>query len=559
MNEAVITRVLRELDGLGVREFCVAAGARNAPLISALLASTGVTVRHFFEERSAAFFALGRIMADRAPVAVVTTSGTAAGELLPAVMEAHYQGLPLVLVTADRPAHYRGSGAPQAVEQCGIFGGYAEPTLDVSDGNHAEVMWPQTCAGRPLHINICLDEPLDSISAGHAFGVEGIDRETNFSNTDLTEHIEEGTLILAAGLHPADAKALVPLLRDLSLPILAEATSNLLDQGALQHLLVRGGEQALRALDPRSVIRLGAVPSWRWWRDLEKRPDVRVINVTRSAFPGLARKENVVTLPWPPRFSPDADHTARSDHTAAAIANLEPIVNKLHAAIENHPLSEMAWMRWLDTHLPAASRVMLGNSLAIREFNLTAWYVEQQVEFFANRGANGIDGIVSTYLGLSVTSDGSWLIIGDLSALYDLAAPWILPQLPPARRRIVVINNGGGKIFSRVDSLRSLPAETRTVIENSHTLDFQPWAKMWGMDYRLWTQPDESQFNDLPDRATLIEIRPAAAESEAFWTEWHGGWASGPSAAGGLPSPPSSENAARRVVAGGIDPGSGVL
>jgi 2-succinyl-5-enolpyruvyl-6-hydroxy-3-cyclohexene-1-carboxylate synthase len=520
MNEAVIARVLRELDRLGVREFCVAAGARNAPLISALLASTGITVRHFFEERGAAFFALGRIIADRAPVAVVTTSGTAVGELLPAVMEAHYQGLPLVLVTADRPAHYRGSGAPQAVEQPGIFGGYALPTLDMSDENQAKVIWPQQCANRPLHINVCLDEPLDSICEGHAFGVAVSDRDQDFSESDLTTHIETDTVILASGLHPADAKAITPLLRDLAFPILAEATSNLLDQATLHPLLVRGGEQAIRHLDPRSVIRLGAVPSWRWWRDLEKRPDVRVINITRAAFPGLARKENVINLPWPPRFTADADQTARASRTSAALARLEPVVNKLHIAIGNHPLSEMAWMSWLDTHLPAASRVMLGNSLAIREFNLAANPADKGVGFFANRGANGIDGIVSTCLGLSATSDESWLIIGDLSALYDLAAPWILPQLPKAKRRIVVINNGGGKIFSRVDSLRALPAGTRTVIENNHSLDFQPWAAMWGLDYRVWTRPDDRQFSDLPDTTVLIEILPDAGQSEAFWSEW---------------------------------------
>jgi 2-succinyl-5-enolpyruvyl-6-hydroxy-3-cyclohexene-1-carboxylate synthase len=113
----LLQQTLQTLADLGVREVCVAAGARNAPLVAALLNSRGVKIWNFFEERSAAFFALGRIMADRQPVAVVTTSGTAAAELLPATIEAHYQGLPLVLVTADRPKSYRGSGAPQAIEQ----------------------------------------------------------------------------------------------------------------------------------------------------------------------------------------------------------------------------------------------------------------------------------------------------------------------------------------------------------------------------------------------------------------------------------------------------------
>ena len=122
MNTRIIRSTLTALARMGVAEVCVAAGARNAPLITALMESEGVKVWSFFEERCAAFFALGRIQVDRQPVAVLTTSGTAAAELLPAVIEAHYQGLPLVLITADRPIRYRGSGAPQAIEQKDLFG-----------------------------------------------------------------------------------------------------------------------------------------------------------------------------------------------------------------------------------------------------------------------------------------------------------------------------------------------------------------------------------------------------------------------------------------------------
>ena len=114
-NGALATKVLRELARLGVREFAVAAGARNAPLIAPLLASEGFVCRNFFDERSAAFFALGRALAEQKPVAIVTTSGTAVGELLPAVMEAHYQGLPLVLVTARSPEPEEPAAAPRTL------------------------------------------------------------------------------------------------------------------------------------------------------------------------------------------------------------------------------------------------------------------------------------------------------------------------------------------------------------------------------------------------------------------------------------------------------------
>jgi 2-succinyl-5-enolpyruvyl-6-hydroxy-3-cyclohexene-1-carboxylate synthase len=139
-------RLVQQVRDLGVTDFCVCAGSRNSPLI-AVLGSSG-THLSFVDERSAAFFALGRTKLTGKPAAVVTTSGTAVAELLPAVIEAHYSRLPLVLLTADRPARYRGTGAPQAIEQIGIFGPYAATSIDG---------WSRRA---PLHLNAEFDEPL---------------------------------------------------------------------------------------------------------------------------------------------------------------------------------------------------------------------------------------------------------------------------------------------------------------------------------------------------------------------------------------------------------------
>lgn len=121
---------IEKLSSLGVKKYVVCAGSRNAELIHALTESSSELFRHF-EERSAAFFALGKAKQCLEPVAVITTSGTAAAELLPACIEAHYSGVPLVLITADRPSSFRGTGAPQAIEQVSLFGPYAE-CFDVS-------------------------------------------------------------------------------------------------------------------------------------------------------------------------------------------------------------------------------------------------------------------------------------------------------------------------------------------------------------------------------------------------------------------------------------------
>jgi 2-succinyl-5-enolpyruvyl-6-hydroxy-3-cyclohexene-1-carboxylate synthase len=183
--------------------------------------------------------------------------------------------------------------------------------------------------------------------------------------------------------------------------------------------------------------------------------------------------------------------------------------------LDEFPLSEPAWMGALMNQMRSSDRVFIGNSLPIREMNLAVQGIGQGIEFFANRGANGIDGLVSTWLGASASSRSSWLVVGDLSALSDLAAPWIMPQLPQGNRRLVVINNGGGKIFSRISSLRSLPEDARQVIENNHRLTFAPWAEMWGLGYVLATKPEH--LMNLPDGAVLVEVIPDAEQTEAFY------------------------------------------
>jgi len=159
-NLAAARQAIALARDLGVEDFCVCGGSRNAPLIAVLADGSWQltenptanrqppTVNSFVDERAAAFFALGRAKLTGRPVAVVTTSGTAAAELLPAAVEAHYSGVPLILITADRPARYRGTGAPQSIEQESIFGVYAARDVASWTGRGA------------LHINVEFDEPL---------------------------------------------------------------------------------------------------------------------------------------------------------------------------------------------------------------------------------------------------------------------------------------------------------------------------------------------------------------------------------------------------------------
>ncbi len=142
-----------------IQDFCICAGARNAPFVQLLETQSDLTRFHFFEERSAAFFALGRSQARGRPVAVVTTSGTAAAECLPAIIEGHYQQIPLLAITADRPSRYRGSGSPQTIEQVGLFSKYVEGVWDCESESESQD-WKQWSGQKPFQINLCFEEPI---------------------------------------------------------------------------------------------------------------------------------------------------------------------------------------------------------------------------------------------------------------------------------------------------------------------------------------------------------------------------------------------------------------
>lgn len=523
-NARVVAQLLAELDALGVTEYCVAAGARNAPLLAVILGradARDLTVRHFFEERCASFFALGRAMETRKPVAVITTSGTAVAELYPAVMEAHYQGVPLVVVTADRPSSYRGSGAPQAVEQSGFFASYVARTVELEDRADGVFVHAESISARPgpVHFNVCLEEDLIANlpeASPAAPPMPPPDAQSLLATQDWAEFwAAQGSLaVVAAGIHPDDVPAAVEFLAALQAPIIAEATSNLLGEPRLKPFLVPAGERVLKQLNPQRVLRLGAVPSWRWWRDLEDRREVQVLNVSRAPFRGLARTEHVALVPWETLSLPVPAQPENPVHPPPAPA--------VDGFLESLPLSEPAWMRHLAGCIAPGATVFLGNSLPIREWNLAVPALPTGCRTWANRGANGIDGLVSTWLGVAADAAESWLIIGDLSTLYDLSAPWILAQLPPAKRRLVIINNGGGRIFSRVAWLKNAGPEARKVMENSHTLSFAPWAQMWGMDYRLIQSLDDlatAQGAADSGACTVWEVRPDAEQTAEFWKQ----------------------------------------
>ena len=515
-NAELAGATIGHLRGLGVRDFVVCAGARNVPLVATLLEareSSGIRVWHHFDERTAAFFALGMAKRNGEAVAVLTTSGTAAAELLPATVEAYYSGVPLVLVTADRPESFRGSGAPQAIEQVGILEPYAPVSLDLKAPLELSevVKWDRS---EPLHLNVCFEEPGEEdrcLALPEIALPSQATSEQAHSDLSLEAFVAkvEGLVVLLGEL-PEDWRDPVEnLLVRLGVPVWAEATSGLRECDPLGPQLLRL-ERDVSRFDPQRILRIGGVPSLRFWRDLEELSHVEVLSVTRRPFSGLARSSRLLTVDSFPDLPEIAHHGDPVEE--GGYAGLE-----FNRFLEQHPRSEAAMVWELSKRIPDEALVFLGNSLPIREWNLAATVERPHESCFANRGANGIDGEIATFLGMGIGAEESWGIFGDLTALYDLNAPALLSQLGEGRRRIVILNNGGGRIFSRLPSMRGLANDEKVVSENRHEFQFGAWAEMWGMDYLSWKAGDP--MPDVGGDAVVIEMLLDEEASEAFWGE----------------------------------------
>lgn len=508
-NMALAKTVLETLASAGVKDILLCAGARNSPLVVTLEKAKNVRLWNFFEERSAGFFALGKSQSQKRPVAIVTTSGTAVAELLPAAVEATYTGTPLIFVTADRPREYRGTGAPQSIDQVGIFSRYVETCKDIAFADEGLDIsdWSMRA---PLQINVCFSEPL----------ISGEIPELDFSSSSLRQpmpHLTptkvktlEQPLVIAGPMSLEEAQTAVPYLEKLGAPIYAEGLSNLLGFGGLQKLILKSGDQVVRKIFEKgfcqSVFRVGGVPTLRFWRDLEEIfREVPVTSVSDVDFTGLSRPcrhvlgfENMVTI--------HAQWT--QDLRREAFQLDEQRTASLHKLLERYPQSEVSLLHQLAQKLEGDS-VYLGNSLPVREWDLVAPLCKPPASVRGNRGANGIDGQISTFMGLAQKEKENWAIIGDLTAMYDLASLWVANQMEDISCRLVVINNNGGMIFKNIFG--------KKIFLNEHQTEFSHWAKMWNWSYEKW----DSVPNSLHlSKQVIIELIPDREQSEKFWAEF---------------------------------------
>jgi 2-succinyl-5-enolpyruvyl-6-hydroxy-3-cyclohexene-1-carboxylate synthase len=463
----------------GMADVVVCPGSRSTPLVLAALATPALRVHVRLDERSAGFFAIGRALATGLPVGVVVTSGTAAAELTAAVVEADLAGVPIVVVTADRPPELRGIGAPQTIDQVKLYGGavrrYEEPGPIRPD----DTAWWRPFASRllaaavdgrgPVHLNLSLVEPLDarpaSIPEGRPAGAPW--RRSHEGSTDADEPFarlagQRGLLI--AGRGAGDPALLTELAALHGWPLLCDPLS----EARLEHphvivsfdSLLRDHDLA-ELLAPEVVVLLGAAPSSRSLAVALASWSPRAVAVSSSSSPpdptGIV-SDHVLASPasWvraalgvPPLGCP-SEHLERWQLADAA-------VQRTFDERCSAQLDEPSVARLLSRALSGVALVV-SNSMPVRDLEAFGARTASPPRVLANRGANGIDGVVSTALGVASTSRAVGLL-GDLAFLHDAGSLADGVGEHGGSCVLVVVDNRGGGIFSFLPQHGSVPRD----------------------------------------------------------------------------------------------------
>jgi 2-succinyl-5-enolpyruvyl-6-hydroxy-3-cyclohexene-1-carboxylate synthase len=503
--QAFAATFVDELAAQGVEFACVSPGSRSAPVAMALQRHPRIKVLVHIDERSGSFFAVGLGKATGKPALVLTTSGTAAAELHAAVVEASYSGTPLIVVTADRPPELQDAGANQAIDQQHLYGTAArwffDPGVPVELPNAARV-WRQLAARAvaeaatgPVHLNIPFREPLvpppGQIPVAEAAPSPAITRGRLLPNqaqvASLASAVQRSQRPLVVAGEMREGEKLAPALQRLGLPVIAEPTSQLrrADTGAAiesYEALLRAGWSLQHG--PDLVIRLGGTPTSRVlnrWLAAAAAPTF-LIDPDR----GWRDEDHVATHvmacePQPLLEAlPPVDRTAWRDRWVSAGKRASAAIA---ATMVSTPLHEGHVVRALSARLPDPGQVFIGSSMPIRAADSFWPLARAQQRFFGNRGASGIDGLVSSGLGVATGRDAAptVLLLGDLSLYHDMNGLWAL-QRHGIRATLVVCDNNGGGVFSFLPQ-----AEHQDVFEEIFVtplgLDLSQIARLYGLVY----------------------------------------------------------------------------
>jgi len=463
--------VVRQLIEAGITDAVISPGSRNAPLSLAMYAAAEKDLLKLhirIDERSAAYFALGLAKASGRPVPIVCTSGTAVANYHPAILEAHHSNVPLLVLTADRPANLRRTGANQTTEQARIFGNAVRYFADVSGGVFPLELPLDSLHRGPVHLNLQFEEPLlpdEDNTWLTEIKVAPKVKPTGKSAGTLKVNTSRGVLVIGhdrGGLTIAEVSKIAA---DLEWPVVAEDPLSFPE--AISHAALFLVSPAIRKnLAPENVVIIGRTTLSRPVNALIASAKTQIVIDPRMATVDTYRVADQRFIAAPKVQSRAADPEWHEQWRKLSLRTA-----KLVSEISNW--SESALARELANQLSGA--VFIASSRPIRDLESFA-SSRTGVETFANRGLAGIDGNISTALGIATARQSATAIIGDLAFLHDLTG---LVGNTSANLRIIAVNNDGGGIFSTLPQANVAGFET--VFGTPHGLDLEKIATGLGI------------------------------------------------------------------------------
>ena len=539
MNE-YIAALVDEFYQLGVRHAVFSPGSRSTTMAMLFKEHEGFETYMNIDERSASFMALGIAKAHKEPTVLVCTSGSAVAHYLPAILEAQYTGIPLIVLSADRPHTLLHVGAPQTVDQHKIFGtavNYFEE-LAVPQESHYYT-YPRQVARKaymkamdtkkgPVHINVPLFEPLvPELSRNHfeagrssfkvvkpnyssVFGCDNRNNLTHVNNAIDIAHGNDGTkeindllkryeriLILAGPQIDIDeAETIRSFGEALQAPILADPLSNVRGCGASDVVIstydaLLAGQALWHELKPDCVIQFGQIvvskrvqqmiASWTDVEYIEVNPTMDSMNPTGKTTMHVQASIDVFTHLYGKNNSSDTYLNIWQRLEQEGKKQLSSAINEPHCF-------EGRTIRELQQYIPENGQIFVANSMTIRDFDYFWFSGGSRAVLYGNRGVNGIDGTISTALGLAVNGRPTYLVTGDLSLFHDLNG-LAVAKTHNLNLTIILHNNDGGGIFEYLPQKGTKHFDY--LFSTSQGLDYSGAAKLYGCGYTKISSPNE--------------------------------------------------------------------
>lgn len=539
-NKENVLQLVALLKVYGIKHIVLSPGSRNSPLSHTFATEPFFICHSVVDERSAAFYALGIIQATSGPVAICCTSGSAALNFAPAVAEAFYRQLPLLVITADRPESQIGQMLGQTLPQPGLFNTLVKKAVHVPEISNTEEKWfcnrlineaiqalNHHCKG-PAHINIPISEPLFNFTSERLPEVRKINSSyaaKTFNDSDYIKRFwKYNKRMIIVGQLPPDKKLKkqLEILADKKIcVVLGEHLANIHSPafiGNFDEVLKTISPEEKQQYRPGLLITLGGhivskrinkfireYPPQEHWRLSESGEIVDTYRILTDII-------ECETVSFLGAIGGDTANVAEEAVSFAALWKQTSDHVPMH-----HPKSpEEASVQMLLQSIPENSSLHLANSSSVRYAQL--YPLHHSIQVFCNRGTNGIEGSLSTAVGYAAVSNHqTFLLIGDLSFFYDMNGLW--NRQLNNRLRIFLINNGGGKIFQSLKGLNQSEALNDYIAATHHTTA-KGWAESLGITYLSASDQTElkeklSSFTDEnSSKPVILEYFPLPPEGE---------------------------------------------